>query len=212
MSIKILFQGDSITDASRDRADIHSLGEGYPVYTANLLKEKFGEIFEFVNQGCSGNRCEHLMFRWQTDAIDIDPDIITILIGVNDCWFFADKEAKMTNEYFEYCYRTILEQIKSETNAKILLMEPFLVDAIQDPPFDDDLAEKAAIVKRLADEYADVYVPTVDYLAEKRAELGSATLSEDGVHPSPAGAEVIAQHLAKYLSSLVETVLAEKNA
>ena len=81
--MKILFQGDSITDAGRDRADVHNLGHGYPFYAAELIKEKYPDVeFEFINQGISGNRAENLLARWETDAIEHNPDIISILIAV----------------------------------------------------------------------------------------------------------------------------------
>ena len=93
--MKILFQGDSITDAGRSRTEqgtIESLGRGYPKYAAELIKEAFPDIeFEFINKGISGNKAENLRARWQADAIDIQPDIISILIGVNDTWHRAKK-------------------------------------------------------------------------------------------------------------------------
>lgn len=83
--MKILFQGDSITDAGRDRSDIHNLGHGYPLYSAENIKAAFPATdFEFINLGISGNRAENLRDRWTEDAIDINPDVISILIGVND--------------------------------------------------------------------------------------------------------------------------------
>ena len=75
MKIKILFQGDSVTDAGRNREDFHYLGNGYPRYVAPALRERFPEDeFEFINLGMSGNRTEHLLARWKTDAVDINPD------------------------------------------------------------------------------------------------------------------------------------------
>ena len=88
--MKILFQGDSITDAGRNRDDIHDLGHGYPLYAAKYLKERYPEIdFEFVDLGISGNQTKDLVERLQADFIDIQPDIVSIMIGVNDTWHHA---------------------------------------------------------------------------------------------------------------------------
>ena len=123
--MKILFQGDSITDASRDRSDIHNLGRGYAFYAAELIKEKYPDIeFEFINQGIGGNRAESLLARWEEDAIAHQPDIISILVGVNDTWHNAGANDNwMKNSYFERCYRTILTQLKEKTNAKQTMPE-----------------------------------------------------------------------------------------
>ena len=85
--ITILFQGDSITDAGRDRENPADLGPGYPHYAAQMLREKYPQAeFNFVNRGISGDRTENLIERWEKDTIEVNPDIISILIGVNDTW------------------------------------------------------------------------------------------------------------------------------
>ena len=108
--MKILFQGDSITDAGRDRSDIHHLGSGYPFYAARYIREKYPQKeFEFLNTGISGDRAESLLARWQTDAVALAPDIISILIGINDTWHNSGDDTDwMKTRYFEHCYRTIL--------------------------------------------------------------------------------------------------------
>ena len=89
--MKILFQGDSITDAGRDRSDYHDLGEGYPKYAAEAIVSKYpDEDFEFINLGISGNQTADLVDRLQSDFIDIQPDFVSILIGINDTWHRAE--------------------------------------------------------------------------------------------------------------------------
>lgn len=81
--MKILFQGDSITDSNRDYSDIHDLGDGYAHYAAGFISEKYPECtFEFVNQGINGNKTEDLLNRVQSDLVDIQPDIVSIMIGI----------------------------------------------------------------------------------------------------------------------------------
>ena len=85
--MRILFQGDSITDAGRDKRNYHHLGNGYPKYASALIKEALPDAdIEFINLGISGNRTDQLFDRLYKDAIELQPDIISILIGVNDVW------------------------------------------------------------------------------------------------------------------------------
>ena len=82
--MKILFQGDSITDAGRDRSDSHNLGDGYPKYAAEFIKKAHPDTeFEFINLGISGNQTKDLVERLEADFIDIQPDIVSILIGIS---------------------------------------------------------------------------------------------------------------------------------
>lgn len=193
--MKILFQGDSITDAGRDRANIHDLGHGYPLYTAKALREAFPETdFEFIDLGISGNRAENLRDRWTTDAIEIQPDVISILIGINDTWHRAANRDWMPHEYFEECYRGILERIKKETNAKIIILEQFLLSVPDKEFFHVDLDPKIQITRKLAREYADVFVPLDGLFAAASVGTAPTEFAADGVHPTAKGAEFIAGH------------------
>ena len=116
--MKILFQGDSITDSNRDYGDIHDLGDGYAHYAAGFISEKYPECtFEFVNQGINGNKTEDLLNRVQSDLVDIQPDIVSIMIGINDVWYYSEDREWLSNEVFEERYRTILEKIRQKTKA-----------------------------------------------------------------------------------------------
>ena len=126
--MKILFQGDSITDAERNREDYHDLGKGYPFYAAKYIAEDNPDVdFEFINLGISGNQTIDLVNRLQSDFIDIQPDIVSILIGVNDTWHRADNRKWLGNDVFEANYRRVLTEIKEKTNAKIVILEQFLL-------------------------------------------------------------------------------------
>lgn len=107
--MKVLFQGDSITDAGRDYADPHHLGDGYPKYAAEAIRERFpDETFEFINLGISGNRTTDLLERWQKDCIAVQPDVLSILIGINDTWRRYDSNLPMTVEEYEANYRRLV--------------------------------------------------------------------------------------------------------
>ena len=205
--MKILFQGDSITDAGRDRNDIHNLGNGYPKYAAKFLAEKYTDIdFEFIDLGISGNQTKDLVARLDTDFIDIQPDIVSILIGVNDTWHHAEQKDWIPNEVFEERYRTVLTAIKEKTNAKIMMMEPFLIPTEDKAFFREDLAPKIEIIRKLAREFADIYLPTDGLLAS--AFIGDDPLSyaADGVHPTAKGAEFIGMLYCEYISDIIDSI------
>ena len=191
--MKILFQGDSITDANRNRADFHDLGQGYVRFAAQLIEAAMPDTsFEFIDLGISGNRSDDLLARSTSDIIEIDPDVISILIGINDVWHRHSSGREMTDEQFEANYRAVLERIRKETHAKILILCPFLLPSSDKESWRCEVESICAIVRRLADEYADAYLPLDEKFA---AVLPTAPTpmhySLDGVHPNAAGAEFI---------------------
>jgi len=205
--MRILFQGDSITDAGRDRRDPRHLGYGYPKYAAELIKQKYPDIyFEFYNLGISGNKTDDLAARWQSDCIDINPDIVSILIGINDTWHFTANNKKMPNEYYEKNYRHILQEIKTKTNAKIIILEQFLVYNPLMTFMRPDMAEKMEITRKLAREFADEYIPLDGLFAKESVKTSPTLLAEDGVHPSELGAQFIAKHYLEAISPLIEEI------
>lgn len=203
--IKLLFQGDSITDAGRDYENYHDLGKGYPKYASELLKERHPEIeFEFIDLGISGNQTKDLVERLEKDFIDIQPDIVSILIGINDVWHYAAKDSQwLDNDVFEERYRTILEAIKNKTNAKIMMMEPFLIPVEDKNFFREDLNPKIDIIRKLAREYADVFLPTDGLLHSAFIGDDPLTFAADGVHPTAKGAEFIGKLYADYIEALL---------
>ncbi len=203
--IKLLFQGDSITDAYRDREDFHNLGYGYPLYAAEFIKEKYPDIeFEFINLGIGGNQTKDLVERLQSDFVDVQPDIVSILIGINDVWHHAEDKSWIPDEVFEERYRTVLAAIKEKTNAKIMMMEPFLIPVEDKKFFREDLYKKIEIEKELAREFADVYLPTDGLLASAFIGEDPLSFAEDGVHPSEKGAKYIGKLYLEYISKLID--------
>ncbi|MBQ2904514.1 MAG: SGNH/GDSL hydrolase family protein [Clostridia bacterium] len=203
--MKILFQGDSITDAGRDRSDYHNLGEGYPFYAAQYIKEDNPDIdFEFINLGISGNQTKDLVDRLQSDFIDIQPDIVSILIGINDTWHRALLRKWLSNDVFEANYRKILSEIKEKTNAKIIMLEPFLLYAPDKEFFRKDLNPKIDIIRKLAKEFADFYIPLDGLFASASIGIEDLHWSEDGVHPNANGAEFIGDIYADVIKLIIE--------
>lgn len=205
--MKILFQGDSVTDAGRDRSDPHDMGNGYPRYASAMIQDSFPDTeFEFIDLGISGNRTEHLVERMEADFIEIQPDIVSILIGVNDVWHhYAFEYVETTDEQFESNYRTLLDAIKSRTSARILMIQPFLLETVDSAKQElcEELARKQAIVKKLADEYADAYLP-LDEVLHSMTEEEPAYYAADGVHPTPDGACCIGEAYLGAIAPLIE--------
>lgn len=203
--IRLLFQGDSITDAGRDRSDIHNLGNGYPKYVAELLREKYPDVdFEFINLGVSADQTKELVARLKCDFTDINPDIVSILVGINDVWHYSEGRQWLDDEIFEKRYRTVLEAIKTKTNAKIMIMEPFLIPVPDKQFFRENLGLKIEVIRKLAREYADVYLPTDGLLQSAFIGDDPTSFCADGVHPTAKGAEYIGKLYVQYISKLIE--------
>ena len=166
--MRILFQGDSITDAGRDRSDLTSIGQGYPFYAINMMRELYQEVeFEFFNGGISGNVVEDLLNRLNKDFLSVDADIISILIGINDVWHTLKRNIPpMDDRLFEEQYRTLLSTLKEKTHAKLMVLEPFLGPVEDKVSMRADLDAKIQIIRKVAREYADLYVPLDGLLAQ----------------------------------------------
>jgi len=201
--MKILFQGDSITDAGRDRSNIENMGHGYAKFASEAIAARHPNVdFTFYNLGISGNRAENLRDRWQADCIDLQPDLVSIMIGVNDTWHRAAEENWMPNEYFEECYRYCLDEIKQKTSAKIILIEQYLVPTGMLVNGRFDLDAKLQITRKLAREYADWLIPMDGIMAAASVQAPPTCWAADGVHPTEAGARLIARHYADAFDAL----------
>ena len=203
--MKILFQGDSITDAGRDRRNYHHLGNGYPKYAAQYITAENPDIdFEFINFGISGNRTSQLFDRLYSDAIAFEPDIVSVMIGINDIWHRHTHRVMTRDEQIEANYRAILTDLKKYTNAKIIVISPYLLDCEDKEPVREDLKTVLPIVRKLADEFADVYIPLDEHF-EQALKTAPEKLyySADGVHPNANGAEFIGRLYANAIKKLL---------
>lgn len=203
--MRILFQGDSITD-NGNRGDMYDMGSGYPKYASALLRERFPDIeFTFMNKGISGNRTWDLLERWQTDCIDLQPDLLSVMIGINDTWRAFDSGNPTTAEQYEANYRRLLEDVRAHTKAKILMLEPYL---LHDTPDKDrwraDLDAKIDAARRLAREFADAYVPLDGLFASACVGYQPTHWSPDGVHPNENGAEFIGRYYTDAAAGLIK--------
>lgn len=210
--MRILFQGDSVTDAGRDRQNPRDMGEGYPRYASAMLQDAYPDTdFEFINLGISGNRTEDLLGRLEPDFLDVQPDILSLMIGINDVWHRVAVGIETTDEAFENNLRCLLSSVKERTNAKILLIQPFLLFGGEEQGLAEELARKQMIYRRLADEYADAYLAIHDILKEQTGE-DPAAYAEDGIHPTSDGAALIGEAYLEAIAPLIEAVMAKEDA
>ena len=204
--MRILFQGDSITDAGRDRRNYFELGHGYPLYAAQLLREGCPDKeLEFINLGISGCRTGQLLDRLYDDAIALAPDAISILIGINDIKHrYGAARVATTDAQIELNYRTILSELRAKTSAKIVILAPYLLDADDKDDIRADLERLLPVIRSLAEEFADAYIP-LDALFEEAMKTQPAPkyYSADGVHPNENGARFIAAHYADAVKALI---------
>lgn len=200
----VLFQGDSITDCKRDReGGENPLGNGYPKKIAQLYDILYpGHKVTFVNKGISGNRVVDLLARYDEEFKGIQPDFISILIGINDTWRRYDNNDETTVEKFYETYHLLLSKIKKDLpNCKLMIIEPFLLNSLPDRgEWRKDLDPKIHAVRKLAIEFADYYLPLDGILAKAEVEQYTCIeLAEDGVHPTDIGHSVIAKEYLKVL-------------
>ncbi len=203
--MRILFQGDSITDGGRDRSDPHDLGLSYPGYAAKYIRDAYPRAdLEFIDLGISGDRTDTLLERWESDAVAIQPDVTSILIGINDAWYHAENKDRVAHTDFERCYRACLESLKTRTSSKIIILEPFLCYTEENAFLRCYLDPKIQIVRKLAREYADAFVPLDGIFAEHSITQLPTHWSDDGVHPNASGAALIGKY---YLEAFKKALL-----
>lgn len=192
---RILFTGDSITDCGRDRNNPNHLGFGYAAFTAARLQAYLASPeLKIFNRGISGNRAGHLLDRIDADLLALKPTVVSILIGINDVWRRYDSNDPTSVETYEKNYRTILEQIKEKLDARVVLLEPFLLHVPDDRhKWREDLNPKLDAMRRLAVEFGTDLIPLDGLFAKAATQAPASYWAGDGVHPSAAGHALISE-------------------
>ena len=197
----ILFQGDSITDSGRNRgireANVAAaLGTGYPLLVAaSALRSSPDYAFQFFNRGVSGDKVPDLRARWSVDTIALKPDVVSVLVGVNDFWHKRLNGYTGTVADYEDQYVDLLTTTRQALPlVQLVVLEPFVlrhgvVDATWFPEFD----ERRSAAARAASRAGATFVPLQDAFTSASAHAGAGHWTIDGVHPTPAGHELIAE-------------------
>lgn len=199
---KFVFQGDSITDAGRDRDNIASFGVGYPNLVASELMFRYPGKYEFINEGISGDRIVDLYARIKQDLINHKPDYLSILIGVNDVWHELNNKNGVAAPKFEVIYSMLIEEIKEALpEIKIFILEPFVLKGSgTERYFDEFLADvrlHAQAAKNVAEKYGLTFIPLQEKFDEASEKMPPTYWAADGVHPTAAGHALIKEELIK---------------
>lgn len=191
----VLFQGDSITDCRRNREVGRDLGNGYALMASAFFSYMYPEKqVTFINRGIGGNRVSDLQQRWQKDCLDINPTWVSIYIGINDTWRRYDQNDPTSVEEFAKGYRNLIVKTKEKLDAKIILIEPFVLPVPEDrKQWREDLDSKINAVRELAREFNTLYVPLDGLFAQASTKAPPDYWAPDGVHPSHAGHALIAK-------------------
>jgi lysophospholipase L1-like esterase len=188
----ILFLGDSITDCGRNIDNPDNLGDGYVNLITETLSDRYSQSnLKFINRGISGDKIRDLQLRWDTDCINVKPDILSILIGVNDTLITPAGQ-------FEDEYRMLLTRTTRALNPEIILCEPFLLLG-DNNAYRDDLNPKIEIVHKLSDEFCTLLLPLDKIFRDSCSIHPPEYWAPDGVHPTPAGHALIAKSWIKYV-------------
>jgi lysophospholipase L1-like esterase len=198
----ILFQGDSITDSGRNKEEksfnnIKALGTGYPMLAGSVLLQKYASLnLKVYNKGISGNKVFQLAERWDADCIDIKPDILSILIGVNDIWHKLTGKYDGTVEIYKKDYIALLERTKKALpNLKLIICEPFAVNGIKavDDKWYPEFYDYQKTARDIATQFGATFIPYQKIYDEAQRQAPGVYWTEDGVHPTLAGAQLMAQ-------------------
>src|SRR5690606_9894991 len=183
----ILFQGDSITDAGRNRDDhapnsSQALGNGYAFLAAGrLLQEHAGKQITVFNRGISGNKVHQLAERWDSDCIQIQPNVLSILIGVNDYWHTLISGYTGTIQVYRDDYRKLLDRtLTALPNVKLIIGEPFAVNNVQavNDTWFPEFNEYRRAAQEIAKEYQAVFIPYQHIFDEAAKKIGRASCRE----------------------------------
>ena len=205
----ILFQGDSVTDWGRtEGGSVGEYGNGYVQYVAAACALRYpGQELKILNRGIGGNRVHMLRDRWQQDCIDLKPDILSILIGVNDYWHTLDLGYDGTLATYENDYRALLQQTrKALPDTKLIIGEPFALYGVghAKESWREPFVQYQQVARKLAEEFNAPFIPyqtLFDTAAQEGLRYGFPReyWVFDGVHPSTAGFVLMAGAIMELL-------------
>lgn len=198
---KVVFIGDSITDAGR-RADSAGNGSGYFSLVRGFVLARYPELgLEFVNRGIGGDTVRHLKARWQQDAIDEQPDWLSVKIGINDVWrtFDSDGIGAVSIDEYEGTYRELLKQAVSKTGAKLIIAEPYVIETGRNDPFRATMDEYGLVARKIAEEFGAINIRTQEAFDLALKSTQPSDWADDRIHPNTQGHAIIALEFLRAL-------------
>ncbi|MBR5308223.1 MAG: SGNH/GDSL hydrolase family protein [Clostridia bacterium] len=205
--MKILFQGDSITDCGRSRENDSYLGHGYPRFVQGKLMVAEPGQNTYVNTGISGNRIVDVYARIKADIINLKPDVMSILIGINDVWHEVSRQNGVDAPKFEKIYCMLIEEVlEALPDIKIMILEPFVLKGCATIESWDFFASetklRAEAARRVAEKYNLTFIPLQEMFDSMPDCVRPDYWAGDGVHPTAAGHELISNEWIKAYKAL----------
>ena len=191
---KILFIGDSITDADR-RGQSAPYGAGYVGLVRNFLVARYPELhLQVVNRGIGGNTTRDLLDRWETDVLAEQPDWLSLKIGINDVWrgFRGNPHEAVPLPEYVASLRSLLDQTRARTNARLILLTPYMIEADRAQPMRAEMDRYGRAVTALAQEYGAVLVDTQAAFDVALQHTTPQDWAADQIHPNGPGHAIIA--------------------
>ncbi|WP_062108896.1 SGNH/GDSL hydrolase family protein [Bacillus niameyensis] len=199
---RILLIGDSITDSHRGE-DPEGLGFGYVRLIHDYVLTTYPEKeLEIINRGISGNRVIDLEVRWEEDVLALNPDYVSISIGINDVWRQLDRPN--IDQVYPEQFERVLNELCEKTNARLILMEPTIIEENPTSEGNQKLREYVEIVRKLANKYGAVLVPTHEDFQQYLRSGNTQKLTTDGVHMNSAGNMLMARSWLKACKDTIE--------
>ena len=205
-----LFQGDSITDASRDDEEKvnFGLGCGYAFFLASEFEKNNKGKIKFINRGDSGDRITDVYARIKEDIINLKPDYMSILIGVNDVSHELTMNCGVSPKKFRMIYGMLIEEIKeSLPEIEIIILEPFILKGVCTEKLWDDFNREvrklAEISKQVAETYNLEFVPLQNIFDKLCADGNTGYWTADGIHPTTEGHHIIKEELLKVIEKYI---------
>ena len=205
-----LFQGDSITDANRDDEELinSGLGCGYAFFIASEFEKNNKENIRFINRGKSGDRITDVYARIKEDIINLNPDCMSILIGVNDVSHELTMNCGVSPKKFRMIYEMLIDEIKeSLPEIKIIILEPFILKGTCTEElwndFTSEVRKMAEISKQVAEKYDFDFVPLQNRFDELSADGNTGSWTSDGIHPTIEGHHIIKEELQKVIEKYI---------
>ena len=209
--MKILFQGDSITDTGRNTnaGSLIAIGQGYAMIIDGKLSVSYPGKFTFENRGISGSRIVDVYSRIKCDCWNLEPDVLSLLIGVNDVWHEVAAMNGVDEKRFCNVYRMLVaDTLERFPDMKMILMEPFVLKASATEgawdTFYSETRKRAEVVRRVAEEFRQTFLPLQTMFEEAASLCPASYWLGDGVHPTPAGHQLIAD---KWLAAFEKEIL-----
>ncbi|MBO5322609.1 MAG: hypothetical protein J6A88_00695 [Oscillospiraceae bacterium] len=204
----IVFIGDSITDSWRHRDNDRYRGAGWVTMTSGRIGADYPGQYQFFNRGIGGNRTSDLLARVKKDCINLQPDILTIMIGVNDVWHEVNENNGVSPELGEKIMDLFIVEVKNALpDIKIVIIEPFVFcgKATQEnwETFSTGVALRAEMSRRLAEKWNLPFIIVKEELQKLIDKTDVAYVCYDGVHPTCNGHEIISRVVYEELKKIL---------